>query len=267
MTGLNVLFLLDKISTETEVAKAQQTQPSPATSLSHAIANVVSSPLEGPPSNNGSSSSSSSSNTVVIGVVVGIVGAILILSAIGAVWMRHRASDQAQHVKQLFDLDGVIVKDATSVLPKVQSSGLDVSPLGKDPISPSPVEKWDPIKEVQALATKFKAPDIDKVKLLELIGEGAFGRVYRGRWRELDVAVKTVLFSHTKGSGNGPEKRAVMEAAVASTIVHPNIVATYHYDIKRIRAVQGKDGAIQIEDSSRSDWKLYLIQVSAALNC
>ena len=112
------------------------------------------------------------------------------------------------------------------------------------------------------MAGKVQGTESRRLKLLELIGEGAFGKVYRGSWRGLEVAVKMVLFSNQQGGANAPEKRAVMEAAVSSSVVHPNVVATYHYDIKQVRAVAAAEGSIQIEESaSPSDWKLYLVQV------
>ena len=112
------------------------------------------------------------------------------------------------------------------------------------------------------MAGKVQGTESRRLKLLELIGEGAFGKVYRGSWRGLEVAVKMVLFSNQQGGANAPEKRAVMEAAVSSSVVHPNVVATYHYDIKQVRAVAATKGSIQIEESaSPSDWKLYLVQV------
>ncbi len=52
-----------------------------------------------------------------------------------------------------------------------------------------------------------------------------------GKWRNLDVAVKTVLFSERHGGMHGskagtPQQRAVMEAAVCTSVVHPNVVST-----------------------------------------
>ena len=50
------------------------------------------------------------------------------------------------------------------------------------------------------------------------------------------------------------------EAALSSSIVHPNVVATYSYSMKPIEAAMPGKEAIQIEGGNR-DWKLYLIQV------
>ncbi len=41
---------------------------------------------------------------------------------------------------------------------------------------------WDPHKEVQAISGALVGGDDDRLMLLELIGQGASGRVYRGRY-------------------------------------------------------------------------------------
>ena len=85
-----------------------------------------------------------------------------------------------------------------------------------------------------------------------------------GRWRNLDVAVKTMLFSERDGLR---QDKAVMEAAVASSVVHPNVVCVYHYDIKPVHAsaTHGSINALCIEEQmTRVDWKMFLVQVRVA---
>lgn len=55
------------------------------------------------------------------------------------------------------------------------------------------------------------------------------------------------------------------EAALSTSLVHPNVVATYSFNMKPIRAaLPKKEEALQIEGGDQ-DWKLYLIQVCIML--
>jgi hypothetical protein len=46
----------------------------------------------------------------------------------------------------------------------------------------------------------------------------------------MTVAVKTVLFSEREdGDSKLPHERAIMEAAVCTSVAHRNVVSTYHY--------------------------------------
>lgn len=53
---------------------------------------------------------------------------------------------------------------------------------------------WALKRQVAHLADTLAgvADPTDRLTVLEVIGQGAFGLVFRGRWRNLDVAVKTV---------------------------------------------------------------------------
>lgn len=86
----------------------------------------------------------------------------------------------------------------------------------------------------------------DTLVLHDVLGSGSSGTVYRGEWRGLTVAVKTLVFSEAvqprstaeavppcgtdEAAGRSKQyMRAVTEAAVAWSISHRNIVATYRY--------------------------------------
>ncbi|KAG1662464.1 hypothetical protein FOA52_009672 [Chlamydomonas sp. UWO 241] len=71
--------------------------------------------------------------------------------------------------------------------------------------------------------------------LQEMLGEGSFGRVYRGTWRGVEVAVKMMLFPLSMGGAEKREKMLIMETAISSALAHPNIVQTYTYNIDQMR--------------------------------
>eukprot|EP00803_Ostreobium_quekettii_P000292 evm.model.scf_158.4 EVM.evm.TU.scf_158.4 scf_158:36980-48133(-) len=109
--------------------------------------------------------------------------------------------------------------------------------------------------------------DIDDKQLVvkELLGQGQNGSVHKGVWRELEVAVKTIVF---RGEGNKDfHQQAIREVAITSGLAHPNVVCTYSYDIKRLQPgslearVQGlkNKSGVNILDSY-VDWKLFIIQ-------
>ena len=72
---------------------------------------------------------------------------------------------------------------------------------------------------------------------------------------------QTVLFSQHDGAR---QEKAIVEAALASSVVHPHVVSVYHYDIKPVTstATHGSLSALCIEDGEvPKDWRLYLVQV------
>ena len=108
----------------------------------------------------------------------------------------------------------------------------------------------------------------DRLELLHSIGGGAHGTVFKGRWRNMDVAVKTVLFPFEHGQSSAAAKqRAVLEAGVSCSVSHPNVVATFYYDIKAVNNECFNDtpGSGLVLDFSYSpghchDHKLFLVQ-------
>lgn len=84
-------------------------------------------------------------------------------------------------------------------------------------------------------------------------------------------APQTVVFPNRYGDGVGARQRAVTEAAVCCSLVHPNVVSTFHYDIKPVHAGAsvsaskfGEHGkGLEVEMSSADhmmDYKLFLVQ-------
>jgi hypothetical protein len=136
------------------------------------------------------------------------------------------------------------------------------------------------VKDIANLVNAAGAPTeeggVDKLVILESIGGGAHGTVFKGRWRGMDVAVKTVMFPYEHGSDRGnARQRAILEAGVSCSVVHPNIVTTYHWDVKAVKTIVSSQapsptaskpqssghGLISVDPSLEAhDWKLFLIQ-------
>lgn len=74
--------------------------------------------------------------------------------------------------------------------------------------------------------------------------------VCAGRWQGREVAIKTVVFESSAHS----RQTAVVasEAAIASNLVHNNIVKTYKHDVRTISDAQGMELGI---------FKMFLVQV------
>jgi hypothetical protein len=64
----------------------------------------------------------------------------------------------------------------------------------------------------------------NQVQCLELLGEGTYGKVYKGLWKGSIVAVKTIVLPSAMSGQEKREKMAIMEAAISSALSHPNIM-------------------------------------------
>lgn len=70
-----------------------------------------------------------------------------------------------------------------------------------------------------------------------------------GQWRGLPVAIKTVVFQST--ASDEQLTHIASEAAISSSLTHPNIVSTYSHDIRHVKA----DGSSEL-----GIFKFHLIQ-------
>ncbi|GLC35482.1 hypothetical protein PLESTB_000202500 [Pleodorina starrii] len=88
------------------------------------------------------------------------------------------------------------------------------------------------IEDARRSLNVAKANQDDNIQVFEVLGAGAFGKVQKGLWRGTVVAVKTMILPANMTGQEKREKMAVMEAAISSSLVHPNIVTTYTYFIR-----------------------------------
>jgi hypothetical protein len=75
-------------------------------------------------------------------------------------------------------------------------------------------------------------------------------RARAGEWRRIPVAIKTVIFQ--SGDDDTYSSLVASEAAIASNLIHKNVVTTYSHDIRNITVGMGQEQSI---------YKFYLLQV------
>ena len=70
-------------------------------------------------------------------------------------------------------------------------------------------------------------PDIGKYHIIELVGEGAMGVVYRARDSVLDRTVAIKVMNESIARQDDLRKRFLHEAQAAASLQHPNVVSIY----------------------------------------
>ena len=113
----------------------------------------------------------------------------------------------------------------------------------------SAIDRIEAVRRELAKAS-VGAGEEDTIACCELLGEGTYGKVYKGLWKGSVVAVKTIVLPALMSGAEKREKMAIMEAAISSALSHPCIVQTYTY-VSAGKEGWGEGGALNsvgIED-------------------
>ncbi|KAG2453508.1 hypothetical protein HYH02_001728 [Chlamydomonas schloesseri] len=115
----------------------------------------------------------------------------------------------------------------------------------------------DPVElELEQLKRRHAAVRDVSLRIRAVLGTGGFGTVYLGEWQGLECAIKVLVF----GGSREARKAALREAALCTSINHPNVAATYLVDLQPLVAVHdtpaappppptsGRDGATGAPD-------------------
>mmetsp|Transcript_12897 Transcript_12897/g.38579 ORF Transcript_12897/g.38579 Transcript_12897/m.38579 type:complete len:445 (+) Transcript_12897:2-1336(+) len=100
-------------------------------------------------------------------------------------------------------------------------------------------------------AIKPPRSPFDDVRLLRLVGQGSFGKVYFGLWMGSPVAVK-IIESRNKEEKNKFEP--AFEAVLSATMAHPNLVQTY------MSSTRAKPRTAQMQEELEQSMETWLVQ-------
>lgn len=226
-----------------------------------------------PPSKGSSSSSSMPAWQIAVVVVGCVVGVSVIVAGLLLLLSRKPPKDVAdpeQGLEQQY-AGPPTTKDSDKTGSRDWQAGSQ-SNLKSDQLD----DGSNPALEIQLTVAALNAK-IDDVQLSihELLGRGAYGEVYRGHWRNLDVAVKIMNINEQDDS---VRQCASQEVAVLVNMVHPNVVTTFSYDLQVVPVQpQAQPSSRQQVSSSGSNppgdgrqsnesnqgpkrWKLFIIQ-------
>ncbi|PSC72637.1 kinase [Micractinium conductrix] len=191
-------------------------------------------------------SSSSADTAVIVAATVGsVVGVALLAAAVFLLYRRKRR--QQLRPRDLEQLSKQGSGEDLSSLPSGKLSSVGTL-QGKPPMS------GQASGELQSHLLRARFGPIDGVQLGELLGRGAFGRVYRGRWKGAIVAVKVI--DHRVGPGKSHDLSR--EPLLSMSVSHPNVVITHKMCVVKVNpsAASGSDdgeaGAAGSSAGSRS---------------
>ena len=177
---------------------------------------------------------------------------------LGLDFERKRMINKAISVYEYISREGGNFRDLDTRIPKLRKFA------GELPLSTHKRKREEKITVSHELETK---PTVGRYEILGELGQGAMGRVYKGRDPKINrlVAIKTIRFSDDFEDEQVQEvkERFFKEAELAGKLSHPSIISIYDvgedYDLTymAIELLEGKD----LESFCRKDALLPLNKV------
>eukprot|EP00798_Chlamydomonas_sp_ICE-L_P027068 gene27067-2301_t len=100
--------------------------------------------------------------------------------------------------------------------------------------------------------TKSRLETNEQICLSKLIGQGATSKVYLGLWLGSEVAIKTIIIPIRSQRGESQANMAMVEAAISSSLLHPNVVQTYTFTMASTKDNSGDKTGHRHEADDRS---------------
>ncbi len=129
--------------------------------------------------------------------------------------------------------------EAIRVAPLIDSGQLEIltqelAPAVSDPraLARELVRRnWATVYQVnQVLAGRGRELQLGQYLLLERLGEGGMGQVFKARHRKMNRIAALKVMRRDKLNNNEAVRRFFREVQAAATLDHPNIVAAYDAD-------------------------------------
>lgn len=227
-------------------------------------------------------------NKTVI-IACSVLGAVALVAAMSTVAYcfvkrgRHQSKDAKMEAGEAAEHGPSFIKPILQRISKGVSEGSTNTsqPLSTVNTSTNARSATGPSRDIleacQSLVST-KTSSNDTVVLENLLGEGSYGKVYKGTWKGTVVAVKIMILPSYLSGKEKREKMAVMETAISSSVSHPNIVQTFTYAVEPIKGKtgpskkhKGKGNSFSLHDSTVSlspnnqnaevhSWEVRLVQ-------
>lgn len=207
-------------------------------------------------------------NFVIFKIVLALLAPIFLLLGLAFLWRLQRMRALVSEVRSHDASRSIEDKHTSRKGPLEDLPATCSSDRITGQMSNSKLASWDArrnaqsefVPDIMAVAENI---DDKQLVLQELLGQGSSGTVHKGLWRELQVAVKTIIFRGSQRDKHDRQQAAIREVAITSGLTHPNVVCTYSYDVKRL-VTTGENSQVAHREmgiwDDFSDFKLYIIQ-------